>query len=94
MQVDGGTLALSDRTLLRGNLAPVGGTYLLSALGPPLQRIRKCFEEGGADYDCEADVDLERALKAKMISTEVLLRKASRGGKRGRMAVSARLPSG
>ena len=65
--------------------------YLLSALGPPLQRIRKCFEEGGADYDCEADVELERALKAKMISTEVLLRKASRGGKRGRMAVSARL---
>ena len=57
--------------------------YLLSALGPPLQRIRKCFEDGGADYDCEADVELERALKAKMISTEVLLRKASRGGKRG-----------
>ena len=36
-------------------------------------------------------MELERALKAKMVSTEVLLRKASRGGKRGRMAVTARL---
>ena len=55
--------------------------YLLSALGPVLRRIRKCFEEGGADYDCETDVELERALKAKMVSTEVLLRKASMGGR-------------
>ena len=57
-------------------------------------RIRRCYEEGDSaegDYDCERDLDLERALKAKMVTTEALLRKAGRGGKAGKRALQARL---
>ena len=62
--------------------------YLREVLGPILSRIRHLYEEGGDGFDYEHDRHLERALKAKLVITELMLRKSGRGGRGGKRARS------